>query len=66
MNGTKPRIQGFMIPVNELDFQTVLDSSTSNICDSSSEAIIGAPWWSCENIELTALLMQSRRESARL
>ena len=54
MNGTtKPSIQGFMIPVNELDFQTVLDSGTRNICDPSIEATIGAPWYTCENIRLT-------------
>ena len=54
MNGTThPAIQGFLIPVNDLDFATVLDSSTRNICSAASEALIGAPWWACENIKLT-------------
>ncbi|MGA2258794.1 MAG: hypothetical protein ABSG53_29355, partial [Thermoguttaceae bacterium] len=54
MNGqNQPLIQGFMIPVNELDFQTVLMSPTRNICSPSTEAILGAPWWTCENIQLT-------------
>jgi len=53
MNGqTHPLIQGFMIPLNQLDFETVLDSSTRAICTSSMEATLGAPWWTSENIEL--------------
>lgn len=52
MNGTSPAIQGFMIPVNQLDFQTILFSGTRAICSSSAEATLGAPWWSCENIRL--------------
>jgi len=51
--GTTPLVQGFMIPVNELDFQTVLFSSTRNICDTSNENTLGARWWTCENIQLT-------------
>jgi len=54
MNGqTSPWIQGFMIPLNQLDFQTVLNSPTRNICNPSIEATLGAPWYTCENIKLT-------------
>jgi len=53
MSGLQPQPQGFMIPVNELDYQTVVDSSSRNICAASFEAMIGAPWWACENIQLT-------------
>jgi hypothetical protein len=54
MNGdTNPAIQGFMIAVNELDYQTVVDAPTRNICNAAFEATIGAPWWTCENIQLT-------------
>lgn len=54
MNGTSPAIQGFMIPVNELDFQTALDFSPRNICGpSTQQTTIGAPWYACENIKLT-------------
>jgi hypothetical protein len=54
VNGqTQPPIQGFMIPVNELDFQTSLGDSPRNICSSATEGLIGAPWWTCENIQLT-------------
>jgi len=53
MNGLQPQPQGFMIPVNELDYQTVLSSVPRNICASSFESMIGAPWWTCENIQLT-------------
>ena len=48
-----PLIQGFMIPVNELDFQTILNSSSRNICDPSIERTLQADWWTCENIKLT-------------
>jgi hypothetical protein len=52
--GTQPLIQGFMIPVNQLDFETILLSgATRNICAASFEATLGAPWWTCENIRLT-------------
>jgi hypothetical protein len=52
MNGTSPAIQGFMIPVNQLDFATILLSgATRNICSSSMEATLGAPWYACENIQ---------------
>ena len=50
---TNPAIQGFMIPVNELDYQTSIDSPTRSICGASFESMVGAPWWSCENIQLT-------------
>jgi hypothetical protein len=50
MNGNQPLVQGFMIPVNELDFQTSLSDSPRNICSSAREGIIGAPWYTCENI----------------
>ena len=54
MSGTtQPAIQGFMIPLNELDFQTVLFSPSRAICDASTEATLGASWWTCENIRLT-------------
>jgi hypothetical protein len=53
MNGTSPAIQGFMIPLNEADFENILDSGTRSICTSASEALLGAPWWTCENIQLT-------------
>jgi|SRR5579863_4989116 len=53
MNGNQPAIQGFMIPVNELDFQTSLGDSPRNICSSAIESTIGAPWYTCENIKFT-------------
>ncbi len=53
MNGTQPLIQGFMIPVNELDSQTSLSDSPRNICSSAIEGLIGAPWYTCENIKFT-------------
>jgi hypothetical protein len=59
MNGTSPLIQGFMIPVDQLDFATILLSGGSrNICSSSSEATLGAPWWACENIKLTGTVSE--------
>lgn len=51
MNGQEQ--SGFMIPVNEPDFQTAPMSYPRNICATSTEALIGAPWWACENIRLT-------------
>jgi hypothetical protein len=54
MNGTThPLIQGFMIPLNDLDFQTQIYSSTRSICDASTEQALVASWWTCENIMLT-------------
>jgi len=53
MNGNQPAVQGFMIPVNDLDFQTSLSDSPRNICSSAIEALIGAPWYTCENIKFT-------------
>ena len=58
MSGTQPMPQGFMIPLNALDFQTVLDSSTRSICSASSQATLGAPWWTCENIRLTGTVSE--------
>jgi hypothetical protein len=53
MNRNQPTVQGFMIRVNELDFITSLGDSPRNICSSAIEAMIGAPWYTCENIKFT-------------
>ena len=54
MNGqTQPAIQGFMIPLNQADFNNILSSPTRSICSSASQAALGAPWYACENIQLT-------------
>ena len=52
-----PIPQGFMIPLNELDFQTVLNSSTRNICSASTEQLLQANWWTCENIRMTGTVL---------
>jgi hypothetical protein len=56
MNGsTQPPAIGFMIPVNKQDFLTIETPSQDprNICTASGEGTIGAPWYTCENIQLT-------------
>ena len=56
MNGsTQPPAIGFMIPVNQQDFLTIHAPTQDprNICTASGERTIGAPWYTCENIQLT-------------
>jgi hypothetical protein len=52
---TQPPAIGFMIPVNKQDFLTIQTPSQDprNICTASGEGTIGAPWYTCENIQLT-------------
>ena len=79
MNGqTQHAIQGFMIPLNQIggarihggafnhaDYNNILSSPTRSICSSASQAALGAPWYACENIQLTGT-MRSRPASATL
>lgn len=45
---------GFMIPLNELDFDFPNDGGQRNICDATvQQEYTKAPWWTCENIQLT-------------
>lgn len=46
---------GFMIPLNLNDFLFPHDNGTRNICSAANEqTYTKAPWWTCENIQLTA------------
>jgi hypothetical protein len=45
---------GFMIPLNEQDFDFPNDGGQRNICDpANQQTYTHAPWWTCENIQLT-------------
>ena len=46
---------GFMIPLNQRDFEFPFDNGARNICDSANQATYThAPWYTCENIQLTS------------
>jgi hypothetical protein len=46
---------GFMIPLNLNDFLFPFDNNSRDICTSANEqTYTKAPWWTCENIQLTA------------
>lgn len=45
---------GFMIPLNVRDFEFPFDTGQRNIClISNQNTYTQAPWWTCENIQLT-------------
>lgn len=45
---------GFMIPLNERDFFFPNDAGQRSICDPAVQnTYTKAPWWTCENIQLT-------------
>jgi hypothetical protein len=45
---------GFMIPLNLRDFLFPFEGGTRDICSPSNQATYTqAPWWTCENIQLT-------------
>jgi hypothetical protein len=45
---------GFMIPLNLDDFLFPLDGGSRDICSSANQqTYTKAPWWTCENIQLT-------------
>src|SRR6201997_3706529 len=46
---------GFMIPLNQNDFDFPYDSGGRDICSAANQqTYTKAPWWTCENIRLTA------------
>ena len=46
---------GFMIALNQRDFEFPFDNGTRDICSAANEqTYTKAPWWTCENIQLTA------------
>src|SRR5271168_2829231 len=45
---------GFMIPLNLNDFLFPLEGGSRDICSAATQqTYTKAPWWTCENIQLT-------------
>jgi hypothetical protein len=58
---------GFMIPLNLNDFLFPFDNGTRDICSSANQqTYTKAPWWTCENIQLTSGGPQSLVQSLGL
>jgi hypothetical protein len=52
-----PTNPGFMIPLNERDYEFPFDSGQRNICTSANQSTYTkAPWWTCENIQFTGTI----------